>query len=129
MSKNTTLQMPTQTITSAQAGRVVSKDGTVIAFETAGQGPSVILIDGALCYREMGPSRELAKQLAKQFTVLTYDRRGRGKSGDTAPYDVLREVEDIAALVKLVAWLLSGGFLPAQHSRSRRRLASTASGS
>lgn len=60
----------------------------------------MILVDGALCYRAMGPSRPLAKLLAEHFTVFTYDRRGRGESGDTPPYSVEREVEDIEALVK-----------------------------
>ena len=77
-----------------------SKDGTAIAFERVGHGSPVILVDGALCHRSMGPSRELAKLLAQHFTVYTYDRRGRGESGDTAPYAVEREVEDIAALLR-----------------------------
>jgi pimeloyl-ACP methyl ester carboxylesterase len=76
-----------------------SKDGTPIAFERTGQGSPLILVDGALCYRAMGPSGPLAKLLAPHFTVFTYDRRGRGDSGDTAPYAVEREVEDLEALV------------------------------
>jgi pimeloyl-ACP methyl ester carboxylesterase len=78
---------------------VTSKDGTAIAFERTGAGPPLILVDGALCYRGSGPSRALAKQLAPRFTVYTYDRRGRGESGDGAPYAVEREVEDIEALI------------------------------
>jgi pimeloyl-ACP methyl ester carboxylesterase len=77
-----------------------SADGTAIAYSTAGHGPAVILVDGALCHRAMGPSGPLAKLLAEHFTVYTYDRRGRGDSGDTAPYDVDREVEDLAALIE-----------------------------
>ena len=77
-----------------------SADGTAIAYEAAGHGPALILVDGALCQRAMGPSRPLAKLLAEHFTVLTYDRRGRGDSGDTAPYSVDREVEDLAALIE-----------------------------
>jgi pimeloyl-ACP methyl ester carboxylesterase len=78
---------------------VRSNDGTEIAFDRRGQGPAVILVDGALCYRGMGPSGPLAELLAQHFTVFTYDRRGRGASGDTAPYAVEREVEDIEALL------------------------------
>ncbi len=73
---------------------VTSKDGTTIAFERIGAGPPVILVDGALCYRAFGPAKPLAKQLAEDFTVYLYDRRGRVESGDTAPYAVEREVED-----------------------------------
>ena len=79
---------------------VISKDGTRIAFERIGAGTPVILIDGALCRRGVGPSVELAKQLAAHFTVITYDRRGRGASGDTPPYSIEREIEDIAALME-----------------------------
>jgi pimeloyl-ACP methyl ester carboxylesterase len=76
-----------------------STDDTAIAYETCGDGPPLILVDGALCYREMGPSRALAKVLSEHFTVITYDRRGRGESADTAPYCVEREIEDLAALI------------------------------
>jgi pimeloyl-ACP methyl ester carboxylesterase len=78
---------------------VRSKDGTPIAFDRIGRGSPLILVDGALCYRAMGPSGPLAELLAPHFTVFTYDRRGRGDSGDTAPYAVEREVEDLEALV------------------------------
>jgi pimeloyl-ACP methyl ester carboxylesterase len=77
----------------------LSTDGTAIAYETCGEGPPLILVDGALCYREMGPSRALAKVLSEHFTVIRYDRRGRGESTDTAPYSVEREIEDLAALI------------------------------
>ena len=80
--------------------KVISKDGTVIAFDCVGSGPPLILVDGALCYRGSGPMVPLAALLASHFTVFTYDRRGRGDSGDTAPYAVEREVEDIDALIK-----------------------------
>lgn len=81
---------------------VTSKDGTVIAYSQVGQGPVLILVDGALCYRQFGPSQDLAARLAPNFTVITYDRRGRGESGDTRPYAVEREVEDLTALVEAV---------------------------
>ncbi|MFC1403903.1 MULTISPECIES: alpha/beta fold hydrolase [Streptacidiphilus] len=77
-----------------------SKDGTAIAYERIGSGPAVILVDGALCYRASGPARPLAAALARHFTVYTYDRRGRGESGNTLPYAVEREVEDLAAVLE-----------------------------
>jgi pimeloyl-ACP methyl ester carboxylesterase len=79
--------------------KVSSKDGTTIAFDRSGEGPTLILVDGALCSRSFGPMGPLAALLAPQFTVYTYDRRGRGDSGDTLPYTVEREVEDIEALI------------------------------
>jgi pimeloyl-ACP methyl ester carboxylesterase len=79
--------------------KVTSKDGTTIAFDRSGDGPPLILVDGALCYRASGPNGPLAEQLAEHFTIYTYDRRGRGDSGDTAPYAVEREVEDIETLI------------------------------
>ncbi|HEX5618053.1 MAG TPA: alpha/beta hydrolase [Solirubrobacteraceae bacterium] len=79
-----------------------SEDGTAIAYETCGQGPALILVDGALCYRKMGPSPKVAASLSEHFTVVTYDRRGRGESADSAPYSVNREVEDLAALIAAV---------------------------
>ncbi|SEF15780.1 alpha/beta fold hydrolase [Jiangella alba] len=78
---------------------VTSADGTVIAYTKAGSGPPLILVDGALCYRDFGPMSGLADGLASTFTVYTYDRRGRGESGDTAPYAVERETEDLEALI------------------------------
>ncbi len=79
---------------------VRSRDGTAIAFARLGEGPPLILVDGALCHRGMGPSTPLAALLAQGFTVFTYDRRGRSDSGDTAPYDVAREIEDLQALIE-----------------------------
>ena len=79
---------------------VVSADGTTIAYSRTGEGPPVILVDGAMCYRDFGPATPLAKLLAPHFTVFTYDRRGRGESADTKPYAVEREIEDIEALIK-----------------------------
>ncbi|MFI6302221.1 alpha/beta fold hydrolase [Amycolatopsis thailandensis] len=79
---------------------VTSQDGTTIAYTRTGSGPAVILVDGAMCHREFGPAAPLAAELAPHFTVYIYDRRGRGESGDTAPFSVAREVEDLAALIK-----------------------------
>ena len=76
-----------------------SKDGTTIGYTKLGSGPSVVLVDGAMCYREFGPMKSLADALSKDFSVYYYDRRGRGESGDTAPYAVEREIEDLAAIV------------------------------
>jgi dihydrofolate reductase/alpha-beta hydrolase superfamily lysophospholipase len=76
--------------------KVHSSDGTAIAFDRLGDGPPVILVGGALQDR-MG-NAQLAALLAPLFTVFNYDRRGRGNSGDTAPYAVEREIEDIEAL-------------------------------
>ncbi|MFC0681210.1 alpha/beta fold hydrolase [Lysobacter korlensis] len=81
---------------------MTSRDGTAIAFETAGTGSPVILVDGAMCFRGFGPMRAIAEQLRSDHTVLLYDRRGRGESGDTPPYALAREVEDVAALVARV---------------------------
>ena len=77
---------------------VTSKDGTQIAYDKTGQGPAVIVVDGALNYRAFSLSAPIAKQLAKTFTVYTYDRRGRGDSGDTLPYATKREIEDLDVL-------------------------------
>ncbi|OXM40419.1 alpha/beta hydrolase, partial [Amycolatopsis thailandensis] len=79
---------------------VTSQDGTTIAYTRTGSGPAVILVDGAMCHREFGPAAPLAAELAPHFTVYTYDRRGRGESGDTEPFSVAREVEDLAALIE-----------------------------
>ena len=78
---------------------VTSRDGTRIDYEISGSGPALILIDGAFCSREMGPMRKLAAELSRNFTVVCYDRRARGASGDTAPYAIEREIEDIDALI------------------------------
>ncbi|MFI8966233.1 alpha/beta fold hydrolase [Streptomyces sp. NPDC053493] len=77
---------------------VISADGTAIAYERQGSGPAVVLVGGAFMTRH--DSAALAGLLAGHFTVITYDRRGRGDSGDTAPYDVRREIEDLDALLQ-----------------------------
>lgn len=80
--------------------KVISKDGTQIAYESTGRGSVVILVLGALNSRKSGA--KLAKLLAARHKVISFDRRGRGDSTDTAPYSPQREVEDIAALVDAV---------------------------
>jgi pimeloyl-ACP methyl ester carboxylesterase len=77
-----------------------SKDGTRLAYEELGSGPALVLVDGAMCRRAFGPMPELAALLAAHFTMYHYDRRGRGDSGDTPPYAVEREIEDLAAIVE-----------------------------
>jgi pimeloyl-ACP methyl ester carboxylesterase len=77
----------------------ISRDGTRIAFTKVGSGPPVVLVDGAFCYRELGPAPELAPLLAQHFTVFVYDRRGRGESGDTPPYSIEHEIDDLRAVV------------------------------
>ncbi len=79
-------------------GRVVSADGTEIAFEQSGSGPVVILVASALADRS--DTAKLAALLSERFTVINYDRRGRGASGDTDTYSVGREIDDIAALIE-----------------------------
>ncbi len=77
---------------------VTSQDGTPIAFDREGSGPALILVTGAIARR--ADAAALAGKLAPHFTVYSYDRRGRGDSGDTVPYAVEREVEDIGALIQ-----------------------------
>ena len=77
--------------------KVISKDGTAIAFDRSGEGPAVILVCGASTTRSA--NAPLAVLLAQHFTVFNYDRRGRGDSDDTVPYAVEREVEDLDALI------------------------------
>jgi pimeloyl-ACP methyl ester carboxylesterase len=79
--------------------QITSADGTSIAVERTGTGPALVLVDGAFCGRSFGPARALAAKLADSFTVYFYDRRGRGDSGDTKPYAVAREIEDLAAVI------------------------------
>jgi pimeloyl-ACP methyl ester carboxylesterase len=79
---------------------VTSKDGTKIAYETAGDGPAALIVLGALNARKSGT--KLAKLLAKKFTAVSYDRRGRGDSSDSASYKPEREVDDLAALIDAV---------------------------
>ena len=77
--------------------KITSKDGTEIAFEKSGEGPALIIVGGSLADHQFYVP--LANELARYFTVYNFDRRGRGKSGDTGPYAVEREIEDVDALI------------------------------
>jgi pimeloyl-ACP methyl ester carboxylesterase len=85
---------------SASLDTVTSSDGTAIAFERIGSGPPVILIGGA--FNDRSTVAGLAAVLAPDYTSVTYDRRGRGDSGDSPAYAVEREIEDLAALISQV---------------------------
>ena len=74
-----------------------SADGTRIAYDQVGTGPALIFVGGAFSTRGSGAA--LAALCAPHFRVITFDRRGRGDSGDTPPYAPQREVEDLAALI------------------------------
>lgn len=97
---------------------VRSSDGTSIAYEKVGQGPAVVLVDGGFAYRAIDPwAGMFAGALADRHTVYTYERRGRGESGNTEPYAKEREIEDLAAIIAeaggsaAVLGLSSGGVL------------------
>jgi pimeloyl-ACP methyl ester carboxylesterase len=77
--------------------KVTSRDGTTIDIETSGQGPPVVLVTGGSVDRQSLTG--VAVELSKHFTVLNYDRRGRGDSTDTQPYAIEREIEDIEAVL------------------------------
>ncbi|WP_214415342.1 alpha/beta fold hydrolase [Sphaerisporangium fuscum] len=81
---------------------VTSQDGTIIDYDRHGDGPAVIFVGGATQYRAIDQNTsQFAQRLAAEgFTAIDYDRRGRGRSGDTAPWALEREVEDVAALIK-----------------------------
>ncbi|HEY5854538.1 MAG TPA: alpha/beta fold hydrolase [Aldersonia sp.] len=81
-------------------GTVTSADGTTIAFDRTGTGPSLILVDAAGHYRGFSSFSGLIDLIAGDFTVYHYDRRSRGASGDGQPYQVAREIEDLAALIE-----------------------------
>src|SRR4051812_22298875 len=76
---------------------VTSRDGTQIAYESAGSGPAIVFASGA--FNDHLTCAPVAAALADEFTVVTYDRRARGASGDTRPYAVGREGEDLAAVI------------------------------
>jgi len=77
--------------------KVVSRDGTTIAYEKAGQGPPIVLLGGG--FRDHTAFDTLIPHLAEHLTVYAYDRRGRGQSGDSPAYAVEREIEDMAAVI------------------------------
>jgi pimeloyl-ACP methyl ester carboxylesterase len=78
---------------------VTSNDGTTIAYDRYGDGPALILVAGALGYRNFKKHVQFAELLSEHCTVISYDRRGRGDSDEAGPFSVEREVEDIAALI------------------------------
>ena len=91
-----------------------SLDGTAIAFDRSGTGEPLVLVGGAFSYRRYPGQVKLAELLAERFTVYSYDRRGRGDSGDTPPYAAGREIEDLAAVISAAGgqahvWGLSSG--------------------
>jgi pimeloyl-ACP methyl ester carboxylesterase len=77
-----------------------SADGTRVAFDRLGTGAVVVLVDGALSTRE--GARDMQRELSSDFTVVAYDRRGRGESGDTLPYAPEREFDDLRAVIEAV---------------------------
>jgi pimeloyl-ACP methyl ester carboxylesterase len=98
-----------------------SKDGTKIAFDRVGEGPPLVLVGGAFSWRGWKGFVELAQLLADRFTVINYDRRGRGDSGDTQPYAVEREVEDLDAVIgaaggSACVWGMSSGGILGLHA-------------
>jgi pimeloyl-ACP methyl ester carboxylesterase len=84
--------------TGQSVARVASRDGTPIAFEKIGHGEALVIVGGALSDRS--GAKPLAAALGDHFTVYIYDRRGRGQSGDTKPYSVDREIEDLEAIIE-----------------------------
>jgi pimeloyl-ACP methyl ester carboxylesterase len=101
---------------------VTSADGTTIAFDQLGAGTPLVLVAGASCDRAVDTA--IAEALAAHFTVLNYDRRGRGDSTDTLPYAVDREIDDLAVLLAAaggsatLVGLSSGGALAAHAAAS-----------
>jgi pimeloyl-ACP methyl ester carboxylesterase len=81
---------------------VTSADGTRIAYDRYGEGPAVILVNGAMGYRKFKKFEQVANALSEHCTVINYDRRGRGDSGEAGPISVQHEVDDIAALIDTV---------------------------
>ncbi len=78
--------------------KVKSQDGTEIAYDRLGDGPALVLVGAA--WNDRMSAAPLAQLLADEFSVYTYDRRGRGDSGDTQPYAVEREIEDLTAVIE-----------------------------
>jgi pimeloyl-ACP methyl ester carboxylesterase len=103
---------------------IKSSDGTELAFDRIGKGPPVILVGGAFSWRRWKGFVELADLLSARFTVLNYDRRGRGDSGDTKPYALEREFGDLQAMIAVAGgsapvWgMSSGGILALEAARA-----------
>ena len=106
-------------MTTSTLQHVTSKDGTTIAFDRLGDGPPIVLVCGGSTDRMANAG--LAAQLASDYTVYNFDRRGRGDSGDTPPYSVEREIDDIAAVIDA-----SGGSAALYGTSSGAALALTA---
>ena len=105
-------------------GRVTSADGTTIAYDVTGDGPPLVLVEAAGHHRGFSSFDGLAPLLAADFTVVRYDRRGRGGSGDTPPYALDREIDDLAALIDALGgrsflYGFSSGALLALHAAAR----------
>ena len=93
--------MTTATTTSSTRF-VTSADGTPIAYDVTGEGPAVVVVEGALCHRAMGTAKSLTPLLSTHHAVFAYDRRGRGESGPApGSPDVAREVEDLVAVLEV----------------------------
>lgn len=92
--------MATKNESGVTIGRVTSNDGTIIEYEKSGAGPPLVVVMGALGFKEFSFAKKYAAAMAEHFTVFSYDRRGRGGSTDTQPYAVQREIEDLARVIK-----------------------------
>jgi pimeloyl-ACP methyl ester carboxylesterase len=103
MSKDDAVTTATSTPAAPATEFAVSHDGTRIAFERSGSGPVLVLVDGALCSRDFGPARPMAAELGDSFTVVSYDRRGRGESGHSSNDTPEREFDDLKAVMDAVA--------------------------
>ena len=78
---------------------ILSKDKTPIAYEIVGEGPLMIIVSGALNTHNFGAPSEMTPYLQDNFTILNYDRRGRGQSSNTLPYSIDKELQDIESLI------------------------------
>lgn len=104
--------------------RTMSTDGTSLVYDVRGSGDTLVYVTGASCFRRFQPVIKDAKAFAREFTTVTYDRRGRGDSGDTAPWSLERELEDLAAVIDATggpAWVYghSSGAVLALHAALR----------
>ena len=103
---------------------VTSADGTVIAYDVKGAGPPIVIVMGALGFKDFSYARQMGDELARDFTVFNYDRRGRGGSTDTAPYTLEREIDDLAAVARAAGgkpyvFATSSGAALALHAAAR----------